>query len=128
MAEQIMRWGSGRLREAKVVGSRHRYLLVLSHAKRFVGPGAALIGNATVGMCPVAAHGFNFWLRGQRMLADNIERMAKAGGDIGMPSGLLPFGRQHQRAMRPLYLATNALVRLYTNESVSGTPRKARDA
>lgn len=126
LAAQVMRWSGGRLGETHVTSSRHLYPLMLSYAKRFVGPRAALIGDAAVGMHPVTAHGFNFGLQGQQTLARNIDRAARAGEDIGAPAVLLPFERQHQRATRPLYLATNALVRLYTNESTPG--RLARHA
>jgi 2-polyprenyl-6-methoxyphenol hydroxylase-like FAD-dependent oxidoreductase len=42
-------------------------------------------------------------------------RLSPPGGDIGDPQGLLRYESQHRRHSRPLYLATNAIVRLYTD-------------
>ncbi|HBK47570.1 MAG TPA: FAD-dependent hydroxylase [Xanthomonadaceae bacterium] len=97
-------------------GSRHAYPLVGVYAERFVGRRSALIGDAAVGMHPVTAHGFNFGLQGQALLARAIVAAAKAGKDIGAATLLAGYERSHRRATRPLYEATNAIAALYTDD------------
>jgi 2-polyprenyl-6-methoxyphenol hydroxylase-like FAD-dependent oxidoreductase len=99
----------------RLSSTRHVYPLVATFARRFVGPRFALVGDAAVGMHPVTAHGFNLGLRSQDTLAESLRRAAARGGDIGAADGLLRYESRHRRHARPLYLATNAIVRLYTD-------------
>lgn len=94
--------------------TRHSYPLVATYAARFSGPRWVLMGDAAVGMHPVTAHGFNFGLRGVRTFAESI---VLAGGDPAAPAALLRYDRLHRQATRPLYLATNGIVRLYTTDT-----------
>lgn len=98
-------------------GSRHAYPLVAVYADRFSGKRFALAGDAAVGMHPVTAHGFNFGLRGAETLATKVGQAAQAGCDIGAASVLDSYAREHRAATLPLYLATNAIVRLYTDNT-----------
>ena len=116
----------GRLGAMRPVSSRHVYPLVSAYAQRFVAPRFALVGDAAVGMHPVTAHGFNFGLRGQHALAGLIAEATANKRDIGAPSVLQRYERGHRLATRPLYLATNATARLYTDDSLPA--RVLRDA
>jgi len=106
--------------------SRHAYPLVGVYADRFHAPGAALIGDAAVGMHPVTAHGFNFGLQGQARLARGILDALSAGRDFAAAPVLEAYDRQHRRATRPLYEATNAIAALYTDDRLPA--RVLRDA
>ncbi len=106
----------GRLGTMTRAGSRHTYPLVGVYAQRFVAPRAALIGDAAVGMHPVTAHGFNFGLHGVDLLAREILAATRAGTDIAAPERLQRFEAAHRRATRPLYLATQAIATLYTDD------------
>jgi 2-polyprenyl-6-methoxyphenol hydroxylase-like FAD-dependent oxidoreductase len=73
----------------------------------------------------VTAHGFNFGLSGAASLGAKV----KAAGDnlaAAVPDILKAYDREHRRATLPLYLATNALVRLYTDNGALA--RFAREA
>ena len=105
-----------RLGQMRLIGTRHAYPLVAVYADRFIGPRFALVGDAAVGMHPVTAHGFNFGLDSQHTLAALIGKAAAAGRDIGAPGVLHQYQMQHRRATRPLFLATNATVKLYTDD------------
>jgi 2-polyprenyl-6-methoxyphenol hydroxylase-like FAD-dependent oxidoreductase len=100
------------------LSSRHVYPLVAVYARRFAAPRFALVGDAAVGMHPVTAHGFNYGLRGQHVLAGLIAGAVANKGDIGAPALLLRYERAHRLATRPFYLATNATARLYTDDSL----------
>lgn len=104
-----------RLGAMRLSSTRHAYPLVASYARRFAAPRCALIGDAAVGMHPVTAHGFNLGLRGLDTLCRALEHASRSGSDIGAGSALDRYEAAHRRDARALYLATNAIVRLYTD-------------
>ncbi|EFH10994.1 5-demethoxyubiquinol-8 5-hydroxylase UbiM [Pseudoroseomonas cervicalis] len=114
---EIARRYRQRLGAMELVSTRHVYPLVAVYAERFAATRAVLLGDAAVGMHPVTAHGFNFGLSGQAILAREIRAAHAAGRDIGAPDLLRRYAVAHRRATRPLYLATNATALLYTEES-----------
>jgi hypothetical protein len=97
-------------------GARYHYPLVGVYAHRFVAPRFALIGDAAVGMHPVTAHGCNFGLYGVELLARELKAARAADRDIGALATLQPYESTHRRATLPVYLATNAIVSLFTDE------------
>ncbi len=101
------RWGA-----MEAVGPVVAYPLTMTFAHRLCAARTALIGDAAVGMHPVTAHGFNLGLAGAMRLA----RQLQGAPDIGETRLLRRFAVAHRAATRPLYLATLALVRLYTDE------------
>lgn len=105
-----------RLGSMSVAGPRCAYPLVGVYAKRFVAERFALVGDAAVGMHPVTAHGFNFGLLGQDLLARELRAARAAGQSIAAPALLARYERRLRLATRPLYLATNALAGLYTDD------------
>ena len=107
-----------RLGRMTLSSPRCSYPLVGVYPKRFVARRFALIGDAAVGMHPVTAHGFNFGLRGQEALAREILSAHEAGRDIADPALLARYERDHRLATRPLYLATQAITQLYTNDTL----------
>ena len=102
----------------ELIGRRFPYPLVAVHADRFVTTRFALIGDAAVGMHPVTAHGFNLGLRGQNTLAKKIRSAQERNIDIGSSAVLENYQSTHRRVTWPLYLGTNALVKLYTNDGL----------
>jgi len=107
-----------RLGKMQLVGGRYAYPLVAVHADKFVARRLALIGDAAVGMHPVTAHGFNLGLRGQDTLANEIATALTRHIDIASPTVLERYHAKHRRATRPLYLATNGIVQLYTRDDL----------
>lgn len=105
-----------RLGEMRVAGPRCSYPLVGTYARRFVAERFALIGDAAVGMHPVTAHGFNFGLLGQHTLACELRAARAAGQPFWSPALLQRYERRHRLATRPLYLATQMLAGLYTDD------------
>ncbi|WP_254280823.1 MULTISPECIES: 5-demethoxyubiquinol-8 5-hydroxylase UbiM [unclassified Halomonas] len=115
-AAQIARRFDYRLGEMRKQGEAHTYPLVSVYAERFVARRFALIGDAAVGMHPVTAHGFNLGVQGQQRLADRVLDARRRGLDIGASRVLSGYQREHRLASRPLYLATQAIVSLYTDD------------
>ena len=101
-----------------LLNKRYQYSLVGVFADQFVANRFALIGDAAVGMHPVTAHGFNLGLRVQNTLSLQIKFALEHGLDIGLLQTLETYQLKHRRASRPLYLGTNAIVKLYTDDSL----------
>lgn len=125
-AERIHAQSGARLGALRAAGPRHHYPLVGVYAHRFAAPRFALIGDAAVGMHPVTAHGWNFGLYGVEVLARELKAARAAGHDIGALPALQAFEREHRRTTLPVYLGTNALVSLFTDDR--SVPRLARRA
>ncbi|MCC7257226.1 MAG: 5-demethoxyubiquinol-8 5-hydroxylase UbiM [Gammaproteobacteria bacterium] len=106
-----------RLGAMHLASTRHPYPLVAVYARRFTARRFACVGDAAVGMHPVTAHGFNFGLRGAVTLARGIATARQRGTDFAAADVLEPWEREHRIATRPLYLATNAIARLYCDDS-----------
>ncbi|MDO4642078.1 MAG: 5-demethoxyubiquinol-8 5-hydroxylase UbiM [Neisseria sp.] len=107
----------GKLGKMEVAGTTHTYPLVGVHANKFHTVRAALIGDAAVGMHPVTAHGFNLGLESADILGKLVLEAAQKGQDIGSTALLERYNAKHQLNTRPLYHGTNAMVRLFTNET-----------
>jgi ubiquinone biosynthesis UbiH/UbiF/VisC/COQ6 family hydroxylase len=116
LGEQMAARFHGRLGRMSVAGPRCAYPLVGVYARRFVAERFALVGDAAVGMHPVTAHGFNFGLLGAHVLAREVRAAAVAEQPIWSPSLLHRYEREHRHATRPLYLATQLLASLYTDD------------
>ena len=101
-----------------LVSKRYQYSLTGVFADQFIANRFALIGDAAVGMHPVTAHGFNLGLRGQNTLSLQIKFAMEHGLDIGLFQTLDRYQLRHRRACRSLYLGTNAIVKLYTDDSL----------
>tara|TARA_B100001123_G_C15300130_1_gene1020730 strand:+ start:1378 stop:2553 length:1176 start_codon:yes stop_codon:yes gene_type:complete len=107
-----------KLGNMELINKRFLYPLIGVFADNFIGCRLALIGDAAVGMHPVTAHGFNLGLKGQNTLSLEIKSGLMNGLDIGSPTILKKYEKKHKRASKPLYLGTNTLVKLYTNDSL----------
>lgn len=115
-SSEAQRRAQGKWGAMSLASTRHVYPLVAVYADRFAASRFALVGDAAVGMHPVTAHGYNLGLIGAMTLAAEIRQAAKQGADIGQPIGLLRYERAHRRATWPLFAATNAIAKLYTDE------------
>ncbi|GMR21496.1 MAG: 5-demethoxyubiquinol-8 5-hydroxylase UbiM [Gammaproteobacteria bacterium] len=115
-ADIQQRFGN-RLGWMKLIGKRYPYPLVAVHADKFATQRFALIGDAAVGMHPVTAHGFNLGLRGQNTLAREIKSALSQGKDFGSLAVLKKYESKHMRITWPMYLGTNGIVSLFTNDA-----------
>lgn len=116
-AREIERRLKHRCGSMKLVSERCGYPLIATYAHCFTKQRFALAGDAAVGMHPVTAHGFNFGLKSQEALGLEIRNALKHGQDIGNAQGLGRYERSHRLATLPLFLATNALATLFTDDS-----------
>jgi len=110
---------NSRLGGMMIAGKKYSYPLFASHASHFHANRFALIGDASVGMHPVTAHGFNLGLRGSKTLATVIEEALASKLDFASVEILSKYNQKHQRSTRPLYYGTNLLVDLYNSERLT---------
>lgn len=78
------------------VGPRFAYPLGLVHARHYIAPRLALVGDAAHGLHPLAGQGLNLGLRDVAALADLVVEAHRRGEDIGAPALL----RRYQQARR----------------------------
>jgi len=117
--EDIQTRFNSRLGGMMIVGNKYSYPLYASHASHFHANRFALVGDASVGMHPVTAHGFNLGLRGSKTLATVIEEALSNKLDFASVEILSKYNQKHQRSTRPLYYGTNLLVDLYNSERLT---------
>lgn len=116
--EQMQQRFAGRLGAMKLLSPKRVYPLVAVYPRSMVAQRFACVGDAAVGMHPVTAHGFNFGLLGIENLAGKIISAQQTGQDIASSALLHRFAREHRFATRPLYLATQLIAKLYTQEGL----------
>jgi ubiquinone biosynthesis UbiH/UbiF/VisC/COQ6 family hydroxylase len=124
--DDMRRRFDGRFGSMRLTSTRHAYPLVAVYARRFTAPRFALIGDAAVGMHPVTAHGFNLGLVSVEILTSEIRQALATGQAIASPRVLRRYQNRHRLATRPLYLATLAIVKLFTDDQPAA--RLARSA
>ena len=108
----------GQFGEMELVGQRYAYPLVAVHANRLHSTRFVLLGDAAVGMHPVTAHGYNLGLRGQASLAKRMKQAIANGEPFYAEPVLQHYDHRQQLASRPIFHGTNAIVRLFTNETL----------
>ena len=107
-----------RLGHMELLSERMLYPLVGVWPDRLVAPRFAVIGDAAVGMHPVTAHGFNLGLASVDALARRIRAACEADRNFAAPEVLRAYEAEHRRTSGPLYLATGAVVSLYSSNSL----------
>ena len=102
-------------RLGRVLGAspRLRFPLMRQHAREWVAPRVALIGNAAHTLHPVAGQGFNLGLRDVAVLADRLAEAVRAGADYGDLAWLRDYERIRQMDVANTTRFTDGLVRLF---------------
>lgn len=103
-----------RLGNMRLMGERHVYPLIGVWPDRLVDQHMVILGDAAVGMHPVTAHGFNLGLKGVKYLSEQLARAPQH--QLADPKYLSAYQRRMRLASLPLYVATQAVVGLYTND------------
>ena len=107
----------GKLGKMKLIGKKYTYPMLTVYSNEFFRDRCVLVGDAAVGMHPVTAHGFNLNLRGIDILQNEIKNALNNNKtDIGNVDILERYEKKFRRISLPIYLATNVIVRLYSNQ------------
>jgi 2-octaprenyl-6-methoxyphenol hydroxylase len=90
------------------------YPLGAQHARSYVGPRVALVGDAAHGVHPIHAQGFNMGVADVGALVDSILAARGRGLDLGSGEALLPYARARRGDNTQRLWLTDGLVRLFT--------------
>lgn len=99
----------------RVLAPPSAYPLQLRLARRFVGPGLALVGEAAHVVHPLAGQGFNLGMRDVAALAECLADTAALGLPLGDAAGLARYERWRRFDTVAAGLATDGLNRLFSN-------------
>lgn len=106
-------------------GPRWSYPLSFHHARTYIAPRVALIGDAAHGIHPIAGQGFNLGLKDVAALAEVLADARALGLDTGAHATLARYEAWRRVDNTVLAVATDGLTRLFSNNI---TPvRLARD-
>ncbi|WJG10229.1 2-octaprenyl-6-methoxyphenyl hydroxylase [Aliiglaciecola sp. LCG003] len=105
-----------RLGEIIGVGPRSAFPLQLSHAQSHIHHRAALLGNASQTLHPIAGQGLNLALRDVQDLANRI--IENPNNDIGSYSLLHDYQQSRRGDQKTLVGATDLLVRTFSNSYI----------
>jgi 2-octaprenyl-6-methoxyphenol hydroxylase len=100
----------------QITGERAGHPLSVHHARRFVAPRIALIGDAAHGIHPIHAQGFNLAVRDVATLAEVLVEAARAGRDIGDAEVLMRYDRLRRADARVVAGMTDSLNVLFSND------------
>ncbi len=95
---------------------RMAFPLSLVHAAEYIAPRMVLVADAAHGIHPIAGQGLNLGFRDLGVLHYLIEDAVLRGGDIGAPELLLSYQRKRRPDNMAMIAATDALVRLFSND------------
>ena len=90
------------------------YPLGAQHARGYVAPRVALVGDAAHGVHPIHAQGFNMGVADVGALLDAILAARARGLDLGSGEALLPYARARRSDNTQRLWLTDGLVRLFT--------------
>ncbi|MDJ0610821.1 MAG: UbiH/UbiF/VisC/COQ6 family ubiquinone biosynthesis hydroxylase [Kiloniellales bacterium] len=99
------------------IGGRWCYPLSMVHARSYLAPRLALIGDAAHAIHPIAGQGLNLGLRDIAALAEVIVDARRLGLDVGGRDVLARYERWRRLDAVTLIAATDGLNRLFSNDN-----------
>ena len=106
----------GKLGKMNLIGKKYTYSMKTLYSNEFFRDRCVLIGDAALSMHPITAHGFNLGLQGIDILQNEILDALINKADIGDMNVLKRYENKLRKVSLPIYLATNGIVSLYTNQ------------
>ena len=104
---------AGALGQIEIDSGPTAYPLGAQHARQYVAPRVALVGDAAHGVHPIHAQGFNMGVADVGAWSISGERRAR-GLDLGSGEALLPFARARRTDNTQRLWLTDGLVRIFT--------------
>ncbi|PJC86273.1 FAD-dependent 2-octaprenylphenol hydroxylase [Vibrio sp. HA2012] len=101
----------------EVIGQRAGYPLRMRYARDFVQDRLALIGDAAHTIHPLAGQGVNLGLMDAASLAQEIQRLWKAGEDIGTRINLRPYERWRKAEAARMIAAMQGFKALFDGDN-----------
>lgn len=86
------------------------------HARRYVAPRLALVGDAAHGVHPIHAQGFNMGIADVGALTEALTEARRRGQDLGSGETLLAYARRRRGDNTQRLWLTDSMVRLFTTD------------
>jgi 2-octaprenyl-6-methoxyphenol hydroxylase len=99
-----------------IVGPSRGWPLGAQHARRYVAPRVALVGDAAHGVHPIHAQGFNMGVADVAALVDALSGTGIGRSDPGDAGVLLAYERRRRGANTRTIWLTDGLNRLFSND------------
>lgn len=116
LAASLVEATGGALAGARIESGPSSYPLGALHARRYVAPRLALVGDAAHGVHPIHAQGFNMGVADIGALAESLASARARGLDPGSGEALLPYARLRRSENTQRLWLTDGLVRLFAND------------
>ena len=100
-----------------LIGKIYTYPMLTVYSNEFFRDRCVLVGDAALSMHPITAQGFNLGLQGIDILQNEIKNALINKIDLGDTSVLKRYEKKFRKISLPIYLATNGMAKLYTNQS-----------
>ena len=100
-----------------LIGKKYTYPMLTVYSNEFFRDRCVLVGDAALSMHPITAQGFNLGLQGIDILQNEIKNALINKIDLGDTSVLKRYEKKFRKISLPIYLATNGIAKLYTNQS-----------
>jgi len=100
-----------------LIGKKYTYPMLTVYSNEFFRDRCVLVGDAALSMHPITAQGFNLGLIGIDILQNEIKNALINKIDLGDTSVLKRYEKKFRKISLPIYLATNGIAKLYTNQS-----------
>ena len=113
------------LGDVRIGPQRWAYPLSVVHARDYVAPRVAAVGDAAHAVHPIAGQGFNLGLRDVAALAEIIVDRLRLGLDPGDTEALIRYQKWRKPDNMMMIAATDSLNRLFSNDVAP--VRMARD-
>ncbi len=113
------------LGDVRIGPQRWAYPLSVVHARDYVAPRVAAVGDAAHAIHPIAGQGFNLGLRDVAALAEIIVDRLRLGLDPGDTEALIRYQKWRKPDNMMMIAATDSLNRLFSNDVAP--VRMARD-
>ena len=107
----------GKFGKMSLIGKKYTYPMLTVYSNEFFRDRCVLVGDAALSMHPITAHGFNLGLIGIDILQNEIKNALINKIDLGDTSVLKRYEKKFRKISLPIYLATNGIAKLYTNQS-----------
>jgi 2-octaprenyl-6-methoxyphenol hydroxylase len=102
------------LGRAEIESGPSSYPLGAQHARSYVAPRVALVGDAAHGVHPIHAQGFNMGVADVGALVEALLAARTRGLDLGSGEVLLPYARARRADNTQRLWLTDGLVRIFT--------------
>lgn len=116
---QLLKKMEHSLGKVEIFSDRFSYPLILVEAEKFYHEKMLLIGDAAVGVHPIAGQGFNLAIVGIKILQDLIKQNLYSGLDISSSSLIENYNKKAGFEAKKMIIATDILNSLFETKSFS---------